>query len=97
MGYSFVTQLAPALLASFLPRNPLSAAGAMAGIVAGVATVTWMTLGNVTFAGLLPGLPGWVQDLNVGFAALVVNLAVAGVVSLVPANRRPVPSPSGLG
>ena len=91
MGYSFVTQLAPALLVSFLPRNPFSAAGAMAGIVAGVATVTWMTLGNVTFAGVLPGMPGWVQDLNIGFAALVVNLAVAALVSLVPgrpAGRR---------
>jgi SSS family solute:Na+ symporter len=83
MGYSFVTQLAPALLGALARRNPFTAAGAMAGVVVGVATVAWVTVSKASFAGLLPGAPGWVQDLNVGFAALVANVMVAGAVSLV--------------
>jgi SSS family solute:Na+ symporter len=86
MGYSLVTQLAPALLFSLLPVNPLTGPGAIAGLVAGVATVAWVTLAKTSFAVLLPGAPGWFQDLNVGFAALLVNLAVAVIVSL--ATRR---------
>ncbi|MDX2058647.1 MAG: sodium:solute symporter [Gemmatimonadales bacterium] len=88
MGYAFVTQLAPALLCSLLPRNPLTGAGAIAGLVAGEATVAWVTIGKVSFASLLPDAPTWVQDLNVGFAALLVNVAVATIVSLV-ARRGP--------
>ncbi|MGE3615781.1 MAG: sodium:solute symporter, partial [Gemmatimonadales bacterium] len=89
MGYSFVTQLTPALLGSFLARNPLSPVGAMTGIAAGVATVAWTTLTGTGFGTLLAGAPAWVRDLNTGFAALVANVVVALVVSrLVPAAGR---------
>jgi SSS family solute:Na+ symporter len=80
MGYSFVTQLLPSLVASLLPRNRVTAAGAMAGIVLGVATVAAMVLTHTTTRTLLPFMPGPVQDLNVGFVALFLNLvAMAGV------------------
>ena len=39
MGYSFVTQLFPTLIASLLPHNPVTREGAIAGICVGVATV----------------------------------------------------------
>lgn len=81
MGYSLVTQLFPSLVCSLLPRNPLTTAGAIAGLVAGELTVAWITMGQVKMATLLPAAPGWVQDLNVGFVALLVNLLVAAVVS----------------
>ncbi len=83
MGYSLVTQLFPSLICSLLPRNPLTTAGAIAGLIAGELTVAWITLGQVKVATLLPGAPTWVQDLNIGFVALLVNLLVAGVVTLV--------------
>ncbi len=52
MGYSFVTQLLPTLLASLLPRNPVTKLGAMAGIVVGVATVAATSLTHTTIAAL---------------------------------------------
>ena len=44
MGYVFVTQLFPALIASLTQRNPVSTPGAFAGIAAGVAMVSLTTL-----------------------------------------------------
>ena len=86
MGYSFVTQLFPSLVMSLLPRNPLSKAGALAGIVVGVATVAAITLTHSTIATLFPGLPEVLRDLNVGIVALVLNVVVTAVVGL--ATRR---------
>jgi SSS family solute:Na+ symporter len=82
-GYSLVTQLFPALIAS-LPRRPLVPKEAAAtGIIAGVATVAYLTISGATVATLLPGLPQWIKDLNVGIVALLVNLAALTVVTLV--------------
>jgi SSS family solute:Na+ symporter len=82
-GYSLVTQLFPALLAS-LPRRPVVPKEAAAtGIIAGVATVAYLTVSKTTVATLLPGLPQWIKDLNVGIVALLVNLAALGVVTFV--------------
>lgn len=83
MGYSLVTQLFPSLICSLLPRNPLTTAGAIAGLLAGELTVAWVTIGQVKVATLLPGAPTWVQDLNIGFVALLVNLLVAGAVTMM--------------
>lgn len=87
MGYAFVTQLFPALLASLMARNPLSKQGAAAGIVVGVGAVAATALGGHTMATLFPGLPGPVQDLNIGIVALALNVAVAMVVSLTTRRR----------
>ncbi len=82
MGYALVTQLAPALLASLTARNPLSAQGAAAGIVVGVAVVAVTSLTKATVASLAPGLPQWMLDLNIGVVALAANVLVAVAVSL---------------
>ncbi len=79
MGYNFVTQLFPCFIASLLPRNPLSRPAAAAGIVAGVATVAATVLSGFSLS-KLPIL-GPLQDVNVGVAALVVNLAVTAAVA----------------
>jgi len=82
-GYSLVTQLFPALIAS-LPRRPLvPKAAAATGIIAGVATVGYLTVSGSTVATLLPGLPQWAKDLNVGIVALLVNLAALIVVTII--------------
>ena len=87
MGYNFATQLAPALLLALGPAPLVTPAAAIAGILAGVGTVVAVTLSGTTFAKLFPAWPSAITDLNIGIVALVVNLAVLGVVTLV--TRRP--------
>jgi SSS family solute:Na+ symporter len=95
MGYSFVTQLFPALICSLMARNPMTKQGATAGIVVGVAAVAYITLTHSTFASLFPFLPSQANDVNIGFAALILNVLAAAAVSLatrpaaVPAASRP--------
>jgi len=79
MGYSFVTQLFPALALSLTKTRWTTPAGAAAGIVAGVATVS---LTHTTIATLFPGLPAAIQELNVGLIALAVNVIVLAVVGV---------------
>ncbi|WP_419757853.1 sodium:solute symporter family protein [Acidisoma sp.] len=88
MGYSFVTQLFPSLICSLLPRNPATKEGAIAGILVGVGTVIYFTLTNATIGKLLPGAPEVVRDLNVGTAALVLNIIALIIVSAVTSSRR---------
>jgi SSS family solute:Na+ symporter len=82
MGYAFVTQLFPALICSLLRNNPVTKQAAAAGIVAGVATVAAITLTHSTIGALLPFLPKYMNDINVGFVALTLNIIVTVVVSL---------------
>ena len=81
MGYAFVTQVFPALIMSLRPRCPVTRQGAIAGIVAGVATVAVMTARGLSFADLAPGLPLGLSDLNVGVVALSLNVAATAAVS----------------
>ena len=81
MGYAFVTQLFPTLIASLLPSNPVTPQGAMAGICVGVATVAATTLTHTSMATLFPSLPEALRDLNIGIVALVLNLIALGIVS----------------
>ena len=46
VGYSFVTQLFPAVIASRMPRNPATSAGAFAGI-RGVGLAYYATIGSL--------------------------------------------------
>ncbi len=87
MGYSFVTQLFPTLVASLLPRNPVTKEGAFAGICIGVATVAATSLTHTTVAMLFPALPEALRDLNIGIIALVLNLLTLGIVSAVTSRR----------
>jgi solute:Na+ symporter, SSS family len=90
MGYNFVTQLFPALILSLGERQRVSAASAIAGIVAGALTVVFLTVTSASVATLLPGAPQVVKDLNVGFVALAVNAVVLTVVALATRVERPV-------
>jgi len=87
MGYSMVTQLFP-LVVLALPRVPLaSRTGAFAGIIAGEATVVYLTLSGATLATMFPSWPTAITDLNVGLVALLVNIATVTVVSLNTRER----------
>jgi SSS family solute:Na+ symporter len=81
MGYNFVTQLLPALLLGLTRSRLANRAGVIAGILAGEATVAWISLGGVTLARALPSWPSAITDLNIGIVALLVNAAVTLVVS----------------
>jgi SSS family solute:Na+ symporter len=89
MGYSFVTQLFPALVMSLRRHNPVSSAGVIAGILVGIATVAATSLTHTTTATLFPMLPEALRDLNIGIVALVLNVLTLTVVSAVTA-----PSPA---
>jgi len=82
MGYAFVTQLFPGLICSLMRNNPATKAGVFAGIVVGVATVAAITLTHSTINSLAPFLPIEMNDINVGFVALALNVVVTAAVSL---------------
>jgi SSS family solute:Na+ symporter len=88
MGYAFVTQLFPALIASLLPRNPVTKEGAACGILAGVVAVIYFTMSGTTLATLMPGAPEVLRDLNIGTVALLVNIVAMAVVSAATQGRR---------
>jgi SSS family solute:Na+ symporter len=81
MGYSMVTQLFPALLASLIPTARISAAGAIAGIVVGEATVAATTLGRLSMTTLLPGWSHTITDINAGLLAVILNVVTMVLVS----------------
>lgn len=83
MGYSFVTQLFPALVFSLMKNNCVTKQGAIAGIVVGELTVLYITISNATVGSLFPALPQIIKDLNVGIIALILNFVVMVIVSLM--------------
>ncbi len=87
MGYSFVTQLFPTLIASLLPHNPVTCEGAIAGIGVGVATVAVTTMTHTSVSTIFPALPEALRDLNSGIVALILNMVAMGVVSAVTRRR----------
>ncbi|MET3288904.1 UNVERIFIED_CONTAM: SSS family solute:Na+ symporter [Brevibacillus sp. OAP136] len=83
MAYSFVTQLFPALIFSFTKNRFVTKQGGAAGIIVGVGIVAYTTITKMTISSLVPFFPQWVLDLNVGIIALVANVLVTIVVSML--------------
>ena len=90
VGYSFVTQLFPALIMSLMARNPVSKQGAFAGIAVGVIAAAYLTFSHASFGSIFPGLPQGAKDLNIGIVALILNVAVLLLVSAVTRAPRTV-------
>ena len=87
VGYSFVTQLFPAVIASLMPRNPTTPAGAFAGILVGAIVAAVLSFTHATVGSLFPALPQAIRDLNVGIIALAANIVALVVVSAVTTPR----------
>lgn len=87
MGYSFVTQLFPAVVTSLAARNWVTKQGAFAGIVAGVAVVAYTTLAHASIGQWFPFLPDKLKDLNIGLVALALNIVVLVIVSAATQPR----------
>jgi solute:Na+ symporter, SSS family len=81
MGYSFVTQMFPALALSLIGSRWATREGASCGIVAGVATVAVISFTHASIATLFPSLTIGIKELNVGIIALAVNFVVLILVS----------------
>jgi SSS family solute:Na+ symporter len=93
MGYNVVTQLFPALVLSLGGAPRISARTALAGILAGEATVAAVTLSGASLGTLLPGWPSVITELNVGIVALAVNLLVTVIVAVVERRGTPAIAP----
>jgi solute:Na+ symporter, SSS family len=87
MGYSFITQLFPALVCSFMKNNFVTKQGAAAGMIAGVITVAYITFTNGSIASMFPSWPQVMKDLNVGIIALILNIIVTVTVSLITTSK----------
>jgi solute:Na+ symporter, SSS family len=92
VGYSFVTQLFPAVIASLMPRNPTTPAGAFTGILVGAIVAAVLSFTHATVGTLFPALPQAIRDLNVGIIALAANIVAMAVVS---SATRPRAIPAG--
>ncbi|WP_050614096.1 sodium:solute symporter family protein [Bacillus testis] len=82
MSYSLIIQMAPSLFFSFMKKNRMTKQGVITGILAGEATVLYMTLSGTTLKQLLPDFPAWVTDINSSFLALLLNVLVMIAVSI---------------
>jgi SSS family solute:Na+ symporter len=91
LGYSFITQLFPALFFSLLSNNFVTKWGAAAGVLTGVAIVAYMEISGTKLRAVFPAL-GSLGDTNNGIVALLVNLVVLVGVSFV---TRPFEGRSG--
>lgn len=82
MSYGLISQLLPAMLLGFSRKRLINKYGAIAGILAGVSIVLYNAVTSFKLADLIPGIPTTINDINIGFVAIAVNLLVAIVVSL---------------
>ena len=96
LGYSYISQLFPALAFSFLSRRRVGAAAVYAGLASGALVVTILTLTHKHVVTLLPFLPHALTGLNDGIAALVVNVSMLLLVHAFTA-REPTPLPQAEG
>lgn len=88
VGYSFVTQLFPVVVASVLPRPFVTTPAAFLSILVGVVVAAILTFTHASIGKWDPSLPQAIQDLNVGIIALVANVIVLVVVSALTRNLR---------
>ncbi|MCQ6267864.1 sodium:solute symporter [Fictibacillus sp. WQ 8-8] len=87
VAYSIITQLAPALIFSLSKNNVANKYGAIAGIVAGVLVVLYVTITGVKISTFIPNVPHAINDISTGVVGLLINVIVTLVVSLVTKNR----------
>src|SRR5690606_31683348 len=89
MGFSFVTQLAPALFASLLWGRWTNKYGVASGLCVGVGMVAYTVLAGVTMQQMFPAAPAWVHDVNIGVIALGLNLVTMLLVSAATCKVAP--------
>ncbi|EPL3991391.1 sodium:solute symporter family protein [Providencia stuartii] len=88
LGVNIVAQFFPALLMSFRKHNPMTATGAMAGIIAGVIFLAVTYIEHISLSQLFPWLGKGLEFMNIGIAAFVLNIIVATVVLLLMGRKQ---------
>ncbi|AWS52045.1 MULTISPECIES: sodium:solute symporter family protein [Providencia] len=82
LGVNIVAQFFPALLMSFKQKNPMTPAGAICGISAGVLFLAVTYIEKISLAQLFPWLGESLSFMNIGIAAFILNIIVAVIISL---------------
>ena len=82
LGVNIVAQFFPALLMSFKQHNPMTPAGAICGIMAGVLFLAVTYIEKISLAQLFPWLGEGLSYMNIGIAAFILNIIIACAVSV---------------
>ena len=88
-AYAIVTQLFPAVLLSVLWPHRTNAVAAAVGMVAGLGVVAYTTVSGTTLATMLPSVSHHITDINLGVLALLVNVAVLALFTVVTPKSVP--------
>jgi len=83
MSYGLITQLVPALIFGFFQTKLMNTYGAIAGIITGVIIVLINAITSFTLTDIFPNIPSAVNDINIGFVAIAINLIIGVIISLV--------------
>ncbi|TCP30865.1 SSS family solute:Na+ symporter [Scopulibacillus darangshiensis] len=86
LAYDFIAQLLPPVVFSFMKKGIVTKYGAAAGMIVGVLLVAIINLTGTTMGSLFPFLPQVMKDLSIGMIALILNIAVMLLVSLLTKN-----------
>ncbi|PAE25630.1 sodium:solute symporter family protein [Bacillus sp. 7894-2] len=83
MSYGLITQLVPALIFGFFNTKFMNKYGAMAGILTGVSIVLYNAITSFKLINIFPNIPSAINDINIGFVAIGINLFIGVSVSLL--------------
>ncbi|MDR7237637.1 sodium:solute symporter family protein [Neobacillus drentensis] len=83
MSYGLITQLVPALIFGFFNTKFMNAYGAIAGIITGVSIVLFNSITSFKLVNMFPNIPSVINDINIGFVAIAVNIFIGVSVSLI--------------
>lgn len=83
MSYGLITQLVPAMAFNFFNSKYMNKFGAMAGILTGVSIVLFNAVTSFKLVNIFPNIPSVINDINIGFVAILINIAVGVIVSLL--------------
>ncbi|MED1796967.1 sodium:solute symporter family protein [Brevibacillus nitrificans] len=86
VGFSVTVQLAPSLFSSFMKNNFVTKQGAASGIIVGCVIVAYLNITKTSISMLFPSFPQVMKDINIGIFALIVNIIVTVIVSLLTKN-----------
>jgi SSS family solute:Na+ symporter len=83
MSYGLITQLVPALIFSFFNTRLMNKYGAIAGILTGVSIVLFNAITSFKLVNVFPNIPSAINDINIGFVAIGINIFIGLSVSFV--------------
>lgn len=82
MSYGLITQLVPALIFGFFNTRFMNKYGAIAGILTGVSIVLFNAVTSFKLVNIFPNIPSALNDINIGFVAIGINILIGVGVSL---------------